>query len=232
MQNVIGLILVYAVIAVSLLVSVHLKRNGSKIDPRKVTHIGVGNFVFIWWMFSEGWVMLAFFAIPFAVILLLVMLGNNRLSDTELGEISNKLGHRSGLFLYVVSITVMILLFFDHWLAATIGIVAMTYGDGAGSVFGRRFGKHKTINGKSLEGSFGVFLVTSVVSGIVVILYTFLSNDVSWAHTGSVTAVIPMWSVCILSGLLASVTETVCPGNSDNLAIPILVAVMCVLLGL
>ena len=62
MQNVIGLILVYAVIAVSLLVSVHLKRNGSKIDPRKVTHIGVGNFVFIWWMFSEGWVMLAFFA--------------------------------------------------------------------------------------------------------------------------------------------------------------------------
>ena len=176
--------------------------------------------------------MLAFFAIPFAIILLIVMIGNNSLSESDLGEISNKMGHRSGLFLYVVSIIIMIVFFFDHWLAATLGIVAMTYGDGSGSVIGRRFGKHKTINGKSLEGSIGGFVMTSLVSGIIVLFYTFLSNDISWAHTGAVAATIPMWCICLLSGLLASVAEMACPGNTDNLVIPISVALLCVALGL
>lgn len=231
-QDIIGLIMVYSIIATSLCISIHLHNKGSKIDSRKITHIGVGNFIFVWWMFSQGWIMLAFFAIPFAIILFIVMIGNNPLSKTELGDISNNLGHRSGLFLYVVSIMILILFFFDHWLAATLGIVAMTYGDGSGSIFGRRFGKHKTINGKSLEGSMGVFLMTSLVSGIIILFYTFLSNDVSWAHTDTVTATIPMWCVCLLSGVLTAIVETICPGNSDNLVIPISVALLCVTLGL
>lgn len=231
-QDYIGLILVYTVIAVSLGTALVLKRRGSGIDVRKVTHIGVGNFVFIWWMFSEGWVMLAFFTVPFALLLFITMFKGNRLSDSELGEISNDMGHRTGLFFYAVSVSVMILLFFDHWLAATIGMIAMTYGDGFGSVFGKRFGKHKTVNGKSLEGSLGVVFVTALVSGIVVSIYTFLSNDVSWAHTGPVTAIIPIWAVCIVAGVVASVVETFSPGQADNITIPLSVAIVCVLLGL
>lgn len=176
--------------------------------------------------------MLAFFTIPFALLLFVTMFKGNKLSQSQLGEISNNMGHRTGLFFYAISVTLMIVLFFDHWLAATIGMVAMTYGDGFGSVIGKRFGRHKTINGKSLEGSLGVIFMTAIVSMGVVALYTFLSNDVSWAHTGAVTAIVPMWSVCIISGIVASLVEMVSPGQADNITIPLSVAIVCVLLGL
>ena len=44
-QDVIGLLLVYMIIAVSLAVALAMERRGSGGDVRKVVHIGVGFFV-------------------------------------------------------------------------------------------------------------------------------------------------------------------------------------------
>ena len=164
--DVIALALVYAIIGTSLAVALALERRGSERDVRKVVHIGVGFFVFVWWAFSENWIMFVFFALPFAVILFVAMFRGNAVSDSKLGDIANNRGHRTGLFLYVVTIAIFIVFFWDHWTAATVGVVAMTFGDG--------FGRHRTINGKSLEGSLGVFAATAVMASAIILLYGWL----------------------------------------------------------
>ena len=104
-QDYIGLALVYGIIAVSLGAALVLERRGSRRDVRKVVHIGVGFFVFVWWMFTENWIMLVFFTLPFAAILLVAMFRGNAVSESKLGDLANNKGHREGLFLYAVTIT-------------------------------------------------------------------------------------------------------------------------------
>ena len=229
-QDFIALALVYAIIAASLGVSMYLEKKGSKVDTRKVVHIGVGNFVFVWWMFTEGWIMLAFFTVPFAVILFFAMLKDNALARSKLGELSNQ-GHKTGLFFYAVTITILVLLCRDHWTAASIGVVAMTYGDGFGSVIGRRFGKRRIREGKSLEGSLGVLAFTFFVSLAIVLLYGFLASSGHYP-AGAYTGIVPPVIACLVAGGVASVVEAACSGSYDNLAVPLSVTLAMVLLGL
>ena len=231
-QDYIGLVLVYAIIAIFLAAGLYLDKKGSKIDVRKVVHIGVGNFILVWWMFTAGWIMLAFFTIPFAIVLFLAMMKDNAISRSKLGELSNDKGHKTGLFLYAVSITLMILLFSDHWVAATFGIVAMTYGDGFGCVIGKKFGKHKIINGKSLEGTVGVFLTTTIVCFIILAYYSFLVTNGIFGFSADCTPIVPGIVACMIAGLVAAVVEAVCHGAYDNVVISMTVAVSMVLLGL
>ena len=234
-QDIVALIIVYLIIGSALALSQYVQKKGMDWDNRKVIHIGVGAFIYIWWAFTENWIMLAFFAIPFAVILFFAMFPGNPISDSKLGEVTNDMGHRYGLFLYVVSICIMVAFFFDHWIAATIAIVAMTRGDGFGSIIGKKYGKHKLIHGKSLEGSIGVFAFTAAISIFVIMLYGFLYTTlpdygilVNAATVGIVSAV----GYSLLAGTIATVVEAIAPGDFDNLLISLCVAVPLVLLGL
>ncbi|MBO4763921.1 MAG: hypothetical protein J5485_04830 [Candidatus Methanomethylophilaceae archaeon] len=222
--------LVYLIIAASLGISMYLEKKGSAVDTRKVVHIGVGNFVFVWWMFTENWIMLAFFTVPFAIVLFLAMLKDNAVSRSKLGTLSNQ-GHKTGLFFYAVTITILVIACPDHWTAASIGVVAMTYGDGFGSVIGRRFGKHKTFNGKSLEGSLGVFTLTAVMAAVVILFYGFLASA-GFYPAGVYGGIVPIWAACLIAGALASVIEMVSKGFFDNLAVPLIVTLAMALLGL
>ena len=231
MQDYIGLALVYAIIVTSFLLALLVEYLRPNTNVRKIVHIGVGNFVLVWWLFSASWIMLIFFALPFAIILFMAMFKDNLIARGKLGELTKEKGHITGLLFYVISITVMIVFFFpEHWLAASIGIVAMTYGDGMGSIVGTRFGKHRIRNGKSLEGSIGVFLGTSVMAAIVSSLYIWLSMNGN--YVGDVTAAVPIWIICVFVGILSSFLEAFCPGEIDNLAIPILIASILTTLGL
>ncbi len=229
-RDIIALVLVYAIIAVTFLVAKHLERKGSRIDIRKVIHIGVGNFVFVWWMFTESWVMLAFFTVPFAIILFLAMMKDNAISRSELGEISNS-GHKTGLFFYAITITILVLLFRDHWTAASIGVAAMTYGDGFGSVIGRRFGRRKLREGKSLEGTLAVFAMTAVVSMAIVLFFGYLASIGAYP-AGSYGGIVPAPVACVCAGGVACLVEALCSGSYDNLAVPLSTALVMVLLGL
>ena len=99
-QDLVGLALVYAIIASSLAVALVMERRGTGGDARKVVHVGVGLFVLVWWMFSENWIMLVFFTVPFAVLLFIAMFRGNAVSESKLGDLANNKGHRTGLFLY------------------------------------------------------------------------------------------------------------------------------------
>ena len=230
-QDYIGLALVYAIIASSLLVALAMERRGSQRDVRKVVHIGVGLFVFVWWMFSENWIMLVFFTVPFAVILFVAMFRDNAISNSKLGDLANNRGHRTGLFLYAVTITVLVAFLWDHWTAATIGGVAMTFGDGMGSVIGKRYGTHRASNGKSVEGSVAVFLATAVMSAVIVLFYGWLAAS-GYYPSGDSVAIVPVWAVSVIAGALATILEAICPGQYDNIVTPLVVSSAMVLLGL
>ena len=230
-NDILALVLVYALSIAVLSIAMFIQKKSDKVDIRKVIHIGIGNFVFIWWLFEHAWVMEAFFAIPFAIILFIAMLKDNIISNSSLGDITNNKGHKQGLFLYVVSIVVLVALCFnEHWTAASIGIVAMTWGDGFGSIVGKKYGKHKSFNGKSVEGTIAVFAVTAIVS---MILVAFLGIVPLPANTGIVLeAIIPMWACCIIAGAVVAVTETFSPGWIDNIVNCFAVTLVMILLGL
>ena len=246
-NDIIGLVLVYGLIVAALVVSLIVEKKCPNIDNRKVVHIGVGNFVFVWWMFTESWVMLAFFTVPFAIILFLAMFKGNAVGKSKLGELTRQ-GHNTGLFLYAITITVLVLFFFrdgwlsaifpdagkEHWLAASIAIMAMTYGDGFGSVVGRRIGKHKIIHGKSLEGSIGVFCATTIMTCVMFALFSaldgFTLNGITYFFDTS--GIIPWFLIAPIAGLLSAVLEALCNGDYDNFVNPIIIGLVLVALGL
>ena len=246
-NDIIGLVLVYGLIVAALVVSLIVEKKCPNIDNRKVVHIGVGNFVFVWWMFTESWVMLAFFTVPFAIILFLAMFRGNAIGESKLGELTRQ-GHNTGLFLYAITITVLVLFFFrdgwlssifpdagrEHWLAASIAIMAMTYGDGFGSVVGRRIGKHKIIHGKSLEGSIGVFCATTIMACVMFALFSALNgltlNGITYFFDTS--GIIPWFLIAPIAGLLSAVLEALCNGDYDNFVNPIIIGLVLVALGL
>lgn len=232
-RNAVGLLLVYAIIAVSLVLYLVISKKNLPLDGRKVVHIGVGNFIFVWWLFSESWIMLVFFTVPFAILLFMAMFDNNPVGKSKLGQISGE-GHKPGLFFYAISITVLVIVFWigDHILAASLAVVGMTYGDGFGSIIGKKYGKHKTIHGKSVEGAIAVFVATFVVSAIVIAFYAFLFTNGYYSSNVLNTVLVPWWVLALVAALIASATETLCDGDYDNLAIPILIVGAMIALGL
>ena len=221
----------YAIIASSLAVALVMERRGTGGDARKVVHVGVGFFVLVWWMFSENWIMLVFFTVPFAVLLFIAMFRGNAVSESKLGDLANNKGHRTGLFLYAVTITILVAFFWDHWTAATIGVVAMTFGDGFGSIVGRRYGRHRILNGKSLEGSLAVFAATALAAAFIILYYGWLTSS-GFYPAGDSAAIVPFWAAAVIAGLIAMVLEAVCPGQYDNIVTPLVVALAMVALGM
>ena len=221
----------YAIIASSLAVALVMERRGTGGDARKVVHVGVGFFVLVWWMFSENWIMLVFFTVPFAVLLFIAMFRGNAVSESKLGDLANNKGHRTGLFLYAVTITILVAFFWDHWTAATIGVVAMTFGDGFGSIVGRRYGRHRILNGKSLEGSLAVFAATALAAAFIILYYGWLTSS-GFYPAGDSAAIVPFWAAAVIAGLIAMVLEAVCPGQYDNIVTPLVVALAMVAMGL
>ena len=230
-QDIIGLVLVYGIIATSIGLMLLAEKRGWNVDGRKIIHTGVGFFVFVWWIFTANWIMLVFFTLPFLIIVFLAMFEGNPVSQSRLGSVSNEMGHRIGLFVYVLSINILVVFFFNgHWTAATIGAVAMTFGDSAGSIIGRRYGKHRIINGKSLEGSLAVFAMTALMSLAILTLYTCLNG--AGLYPGDVSAMVPPCVVSVIAGLIAMFSEMLCPGRFDNLSNSMTVALGMCLLGL
>lgn len=225
-----GLVIVYALILVTLSLYVILKKKDVQIDRRKLIHILTGNFVFVWWLFESELPMLIFFTIPFMILLFLSAPDSKiePLRRSIIGEASQK-GHSYGLFFYAVSITVLVAFFFDHFIAASIGVVAMSYGDGFGSIVGKRFGKRKVRGKKTLEGSIGVFCATFIMALVVLSFYSLLIDQGLYfsAFTGNLHMVL----VASIAGLFTAVVELYSPGEYDNLIIPISVAILMVLIG-
>ncbi len=226
-----GLIAVYFLIGAALVIYALSEQRADNATRRKILHVAIGNFVLIWWLFQSAWVMLLSFVLPFLVILFLChpCCGREPFRRTMIGEASRE-GHSSGLLFYVVSVGVMVLLSGDHIMAASMGILALAYGDGFGSLIGRKLGSRPLRGGKTVEGSLAVFAATAISGALMLLFYGFLMD--SGHYVGTAVGMPLLLIAPLVAGIVASLAELLSPGEYDNLSIPLTVALTMMLLGL
>ena len=107
---------------------------------------------------------------------------------------------------------------FFIWIVA-LAIVPMVYGDGFAALIGQKFGKVKyTIFGgtKSLEGSLTMFVITTVMSVFVWMVFT------------SIGCTMPEFNIVniIMISAVATLCEAFSYGGIDNLTVPAVTSIL------
>lgn len=173
----------------------------SKKSPevaRKIVHIGVSNWYFIYTgMFRH--------ALPGLLGLVVFALFNAVMNVS--GGLHALLGQKDktrnwGLVWYPISFIVMILMReagFGDDIALGCGMLGVGWGDGLAALIGRRFGRHPATNGKTWEGTATMFAVVTLIA-------LLLSGNILMA---------------IFCGLVGAVLELLTPFGLDNLTVPL-----------
>ena len=102
------------------------------------------------------------------------------------------------------------------------GIMAMTWGDAFSAIIGRRFGKHSyKLSGskRTIEGSLAGFFFTLV--SVAITLYILSPMSILLVIIGA-----------LIAAIVGTLLEAVSPLGTDNLTIPIGVALALFFLGL
>ena len=117
---------------------------------------------------------------------------------------------------YVFASAALSLVLFVPYIAAS-GMTAMLLGDTAAALIGRRFGRHKTVNGKSIEG----VIAFVAAAGIGIFAAIYLSTGI----------VVPVWKILLaaVAGSLVELFEKQLKID-DNFSIPIAVGAVLKLL--
>jgi len=226
----IGLLLVYLYIAGVVVFAKLLDRMGVDDCKRKTVHILAGNIVFIWWMFDSRFIMAFLAAAPFIPLLYLVSPSSksDKFKRTFLGAASKE-GHDLGLVYYAISWTLIALFLFDYRVAASVGIVAMAYGDGIGGLIGKRLGKRKLRGDKTLEGTVAILISTTVITIVVLLFYQWLNG--MGMYQCNVLELPIILGLAPLIGLYVALLELFTPGKFDNLLIPITTTLILIAIG-
>lgn len=215
MNNIMGvvwsLVFVFVIIGISTLLSTLkvLNEEGS----RKFVHIGVGH----WWILA----MIFFNNVWWAIVPPVIFIVLNYISYKQkvFKAMERSEAGDFGTVTYPISLLILVLAtFFDpttievlgvnvpqYAYIGAIGIFVMAYGDGFAAVIGKRFGKTKLINRKSLEGSLTMFVFSFAVTALILALFD-ASN---------------VWLGSALVALVATGLELVSPKGIDNLAVPL-----------
>ena len=222
-SDILALIIVYVYVIIIFVLSEKVLKTRPEVS-RKFLHIMIGNMIFAMPFFSDPWAMVWFLTLPITIVLFF-------LTDYSPVKIENSVtesGHALGLFFYAGIWTILIAVFtliapadnpkYYIWIVA-LAIVPMVYGDGFAALIGQKFGKIKyTVFGgtKSLEGSLTMFVVTTVMSVFV------------WMVFSSIGCVMPEFNLVYIIGISAVVTlcEAVSYGGIDNLSVPALTAIL------
>ena len=221
--DLLGLLGVYGYMSAAIILTSYL---GERLrSPRKVLHILTGGIVFFWWSFDSKEVMAGAAALPFLIVLVLASPVSpiERLKRTPFGARGAE-GHPYGLVMYAASWTIIAYFMFDHLLAASIAVAAMSFGDGMGDLVGSKYGRIEYLRHRTLEGSVAVFAAVALA---VVILVWFYCEVIAEAHA-------PPDNVALFAiALAAFVTfvEAATPGKVDNLTVPLVTGIYLVLLG-
>ena len=215
--DVLGLVGVYSYVACVVALS-WILRDRVK-NARKLVHILTGGIIFFWWSFDSRLVMAGLAAFPFVPLLLLATPKSpvGFLRRSPLGARSSE-GHTYGLVMYAISWTVIAYFLFGDLVAASIAIVAMSFGDGMGELVGKRFGRLRYMPHRTLEGSLAVFFATML--GIIVISWFYFGVV---GYTGGTAPELLYPFALAVAGFVAFL-EAVTPGSVDNLVIPLVVA--------
>jgi dolichol kinase len=98
-------------------------------------------------------------------------------------------------------------------LLASLAVVVLGAGDPAAAAVGRRWGRRRLINGRSLEGSLSMWAASAVAGTLT--LGLLHGGTLGWAAAAV---------VAISAGLVGAVAELVAKGLDDNLLIPLAAA--------
>ena len=111
----------------------------------------------------------------------------------------------------------VILAALDAPAASLLGLVALGVGDPAAAVIGRRWGRTRLANGRSLEG-FAAFMVASLIAGFA--LLSLVRPELSFTTRAA---------ACAAASLVGAIVELMSRRVDDNLSIPLSAAVIATL---
>ena len=213
-SDIVALIIVYAYVAVIFVVAEKVLKTKPEVS-RKFLHIMVGNMIFAMPFFSDPWVMVWFLTLPITVVLFFL----TEYSPIKIDNSVTESGHALGLIFYAGIWTVLIAVFSNYLWIVALAIVPMVYGDGFAALIGQKFGriKYKVFGGtKSLEGSLTMFVVTTVMSVFVWMVFTTIGYPM------------PNFNLLDILGIsaLATICEALSYGGIDNLTVPALTAIL------
>ncbi len=203
-------------------------RNYPTEFTRKLVHIGAGMWIWVILLLFDHW---QFAIIPTATFIIFNALF---LRYHVFSAMDPKEGATPGTVYFAFSCTLLLFIFHTGWeqgfprgyeYYAMTGIMAMTWGDAFSAIIGKRFGKHSyrvlgsKTHKRTLEGSLACFI------------FTFIAVIITLAIMSSLTL-----SLILLGGLIAAIVatllEAISPQGSDNLTVPIAVAIVIFWLGL
>lgn len=202
-MNVLGLILSFVLIFIIIGIATVFQKNGVLGDEgaRKFIHIGVSN----WWILA----MLFFDNIIWASIAPVVFILLNYVSfKMNLIKAMERSGKGTlGTVYFPISLLILVIVTFliEQPFIGAIGILILGYGDGLAAVIGKKYGKHKLMFGKSVEGTITMFVTSLIVSFSLLVIFT---PRYVW--------------LAVLIALFATVVEVVTPKGLDNLSVPLL----------
>ncbi|WP_066502602.1 DUF92 domain-containing protein [Abyssisolibacter fermentans] len=212
MNDLLGVVLSITFVFVILIVSEVLKKTckWSNESTRKFVHIGVAH----WWVVA----MYSIESIYYAIIPPIIFVILNYVSyKKQLIKSMERNGNKAdlGTVYFPISLVILIALFWkngllgsDYRYIGAIGILVMGYGDGFAAIVGKKFGNIKYFifgNEKSIEGSFTVFILSFIVSALI--LFNYKGIDI--IH------------IAIIVAFLATIIEAITPWGLDNLTVPI-----------
>ena len=221
--DILALIVVYVYVAIIFVVAEMVLKTRPEVS-RKFLHIMVGNMIFAMPFFSDPWVMVWFLTLPITIVLFFL----TEYSPIKIENSVTESGHALGLFFYAGIWTLLIAIFAmispagdpKHyiWIVA-LAIVPMVYGDGFAALIGQKFGKVKyTVFGgtKSLEGSLTMFVITTVMSVFVWMVFT------------SIGCAMPEFNLVYIIAIsaVATVCEALSYGGIDNLSVPAITSIL------
>lgn len=195
---------------------------------RKLVHIGAGMWIWVILLLFDHW-QLAIIPTATFIIFNYIFLRFHIFKAMD-----PKQGATPGTVYFAFSCTLLLFIFHTGWeqgfprgfeYYAMSGIMAMTWGDAFASIIGKRFGKHSyKVPGsknhrRTLEGSAACFV------------FTFAAVCVTLAIMSSL--ILPLILIGgFIAAVIATLLEAISPYGSDNLTVPIVVAILLFWLGL
>lgn len=240
MNNVLGVVVSGAYVAVVLAVSMLLARRGASAEvTRKIVHIGLGG----WWVIAAWFFTSAWWAAALPAVFILV--NGYAYRKQRLTFMAREGGEDTpGTVYYAMSLAVLALFSFGIGApyVGALGVFCMCFGDGFAAVLGKRFGgRPMPLCGgrKSVVGSATMFLV-SLVSCLVVLLAPWPEGAaggsalglarVVHAEAAGVSPLVAVMGIALLLAAVASAVELFSVDGLDNLFVPLGVSALYVVL--